>query len=73
MKLRLLLLLLMVPSMVSLWGQTSVEGRVFDGGSGQALPFVNVSFGGTNIGTMTDVDGRYALDAGKDKVTRVVV
>lgn len=63
----------MVPSTVSLWGQTSVEGRVFDGGSGQALPFVNVSFGGTNIGTMTDVDGRYALDAGEDKVTRVVV
>ncbi|MAV52075.1 MAG: hypothetical protein CL829_04880, partial [Crocinitomicaceae bacterium] len=73
MKLRLILLLLMVPSMVSLWGQTSVEGRVFDGGSGQALPFVNVSFGGTNIGTMTDVDGRYSLDAVENRVTRVVV
>ena len=50
--------------------QTSVTGRVFDGATGQALPFVNVSFNGTAIGTMTNVDGTYALDAGDVRVTR---
>ncbi len=58
------------------WGvvaaQTSISGRVFDGESGVALPFVNVSFAGTNRGTMTDLEGRYALDAGDERVTRAV-
>ena len=52
------------------YAQTSVTGRVFDGATGQALPFVNVSFNGTAIGTMTHVDGTYALDAGDFRVTR---
>ena len=53
--------------------QTSVSGRVFDGESGEALPFVNVSFAGSNLGTMTDLDGMYALDAGEERVTRMVI
>ena len=35
----------------STWGQTAVSGRVFDGESGLPLPFVNVSFAGSNLGT----------------------
>ena len=61
-----------------LWGlglcataQTSVSGRVFDGKTGAPLPFVNVAFTGTAIGTMTDVQGMYTLDAGTTRVTRI--
>ncbi len=50
--------------------QTSVSGRVFDGETGEALPFVNVSFVGTSIGTMTDAEGLYVLDSGGARVTR---
>ena len=64
--------------MLGLWvgiatAQTSVRGRVFDGETGEALPFVNVSFAGSSLGTMTDVDGSYSLSAGVERVTRVVV
>ena len=52
-------------------GQTSVTGRVFDGTTGEALPFVNVSFPGTSIGTMTDVEGLYSLEAVDLRVTRI--
>ena len=50
--------------------QTAVSGRVFDGATGMPLPFVNVSFAGTSIGTMTDGEGMYALEAGGQRVTR---
>ena len=56
-----------------MWGQTAVSGRVFDGESGLPLPFVNVSFAGSNLGTMTDVEGLYSLDAGAERVTKLVV
>ena len=56
-----------------MWGQTAVSGRVFDGESGQPLPFVNVSFAGSNLGTMTDVEGLYRLEAGVERVTKLVI
>ena len=56
-----------------MWGQTAVSGRVFDGESGLPLPFVNVSFAGSNLGTMTDVEGLYSLEAGAERVTKLVV
>ena len=64
-----LALLLTLP----MWGQTAVSGRVFDGESGLPLPFVNVSFAGSNLGTMTDVEGLYSLEAGGGRVTKLVV
>ena len=41
---------------------TSVSGRVFDGSSGKALPYVNISFQGTPVGTMTNVKGEYSIE-----------
>ena len=64
-----LALLLALP----MWGQTAVSGRVLDSESGLPLPFVNVSFAGSNLGTMTDVEGLYSLEAGADRVTKLVV
>ena len=55
------------------WSQTTiVSGRVFDGETGQALPYVNVTFAGTTIGTMTNIKGVYQLESEK-KVNRIVV
>ena len=45
----------------SLAQTTTVTGRVFDGKTGEVMPFVNVSFIGTSNGTMTDIDGQYRL------------
>jgi len=51
---------------------TIVSGRVFDGETGKALPYVNVSFSGTSIGTMTNVMGEYELSSER-KVSRVFI
>ena len=52
--------------------KTVVSGRVFDGETGKALPYVNVSFSGTSIGTMTNSLGEYRL-VSERKVSRVFI
>ena len=39
---------------------TKIKGKVVDE-QGQALPFVNVKFINSNVGTTTDFDGKYIL------------
>ena len=51
---------------------TSVHGRVFDGETGEPLPFVSVSFAKEQIGTTTDLDGMYELSTDK-KVSRIQI
>lgn len=47
----------------SAFGQkTHVEGIVYDGVSGEPMPFVKVVFLDTKIGTYTDTSGHYVLD-----------
>ena len=41
--------------------ETVVLGKVIDANSGDAIPFVNVVFKGTSIGTTTDFDGNFLL------------
>ena len=41
--------------------QTIISGRVTDAQSGDPIPFVNVVFIGTSIGTTTDFDGNYKI------------
>ncbi|MCG3165937.1 MAG: hypothetical protein POELPBGB_01712 [Bacteroidia bacterium] len=41
---------------------TKIEGTVKDFETGQPLPFVNISFKTTTIGTVTDIDGMYTLE-----------
>jgi len=55
-----LLFLLSIGSSV-LAQETIVQGKVTDAASGDPLPFVNVFFKGTSIGTTTDFDGNYLL------------
>ncbi len=40
---------------------TIIYGRVTDVLTGEAVPFANIAFRGTAIGTNTDMDGRYSL------------
>lgn len=41
---------------------TKIRGRVIDSETKQALPFVNIAYKGTTIGTTTDFDGQYFLE-----------
>jgi hypothetical protein len=41
---------------------TKVSGTVKDFETGETMPFVNVSFKGATIGTITDIDGKYSIE-----------
>lgn len=41
---------------------TGIKGVVTDADTKELLPFVNVAFVGTSVGTTTDLDGSYSLD-----------
>ncbi|MCS6968212.1 MAG: DUF5686 family protein [Cytophagales bacterium] len=57
-----LLLGLLVVGFFSAYGQiTRLSGRVTDGETGDPMPFVNIFFKGTTIGTTTDFEGNYLL------------
>lgn len=43
------------------WAQTTVTGKVTDANSGDPIPFANVLFKGTSVGTTTDFDGNYTI------------
>ena len=43
--------------------QTRVSGVVTDAQTGEPLPYVSVIFPGTQIGTMTDPEGRFSIEA----------
>jgi hypothetical protein len=52
--------------------QTIVKGKVSDANSGDPIPFANVIFKGTTIGTTTDFDGNFSIKT-TDPVDSVVV
>lgn len=41
---------------------TKVSGVVKDFETGERLPFVNITFKGTTIGTISDIDGKYSIE-----------
>ncbi|WP_194777487.1 carboxypeptidase-like regulatory domain-containing protein [Pararhodonellum marinum] len=44
-----------------------VEGFVYESGSGDPLPGVNINIKGTNYGTVTDLNGFYSIKVPEDK------
>lgn len=60
---RILTTLLIIFSFhLGLWAQqATLKGRVIDAVSNDPLPFVNVIVSGTNIGSITDLDGKFQL------------
>lgn len=58
-----LLILIFLVSITNIHSQnvTKVEGTVMDRTTKELLPFVNISFKGTAVGTSTDLDGYFEL------------
>ncbi len=63
--------LLCLFSTLSLQAQNTISGTVTDGENNETLPGVNVLVKGTTIGTITDVEGKYALSIPADAETLV--
>lgn len=59
---RILLLLLLVMPVIGFSQITKVKGVVVDAQTQEPLPFVNVFFQGTNIGTVTNMEGHYSIE-----------
>ncbi len=57
-----IMLVLLVCGSLDAWAQNSVTGKV-TATSGESLPGVNVLLKGSNIGTITDADGKYTINA----------
>ncbi len=66
-----LLLLLFIFFPVVLWAQETILGKITDGSSGEAIPFVNIIEKGTSNGTTSDIDGNYSIRVGGLPVTLV--
>lgn len=68
--------LLANPSSISYIGTTSPEptlsGVVYDE-AGEGLPGATIQIKGTNIGTISDIDGRFMLDMGTEKLPVTLV
>jgi TonB-linked SusC/RagA family outer membrane protein len=66
-KLRLIIVILLISPLASIAQSKTVQGTVTDG-NGESLPGVNVLIKGTNTGTITDLDGRYSINAASGDV-----
>ncbi|HXU26406.1 MAG TPA: carboxypeptidase-like regulatory domain-containing protein, partial [Bacteroidia bacterium] len=40
----------------------TLKGRIIDANTNQTLPFVGVLIKNTQVGTLTDIDGKFQLD-----------
>ncbi|MBR4524169.1 MAG: carboxypeptidase-like regulatory domain-containing protein [Bacteroidales bacterium] len=59
----ILTILLLCSLGFSALAQTRVYGVVTDASTGEPLPYVSVVFPGTRIGTMTDLEGKFSIEA----------
>ncbi len=57
----LVLLLLATPVLVQAQNTGKLSGRILDGSTGEPLPGANVLLLGTQLGTITDVEGNYFI------------
>ncbi len=55
-------LLLVLCSGMMLAQKTIVKGKVYDKETGEPLPFVNIAFKDSKIGTTSDIDGNYYIE-----------
>jgi hypothetical protein len=58
---KLSIILLYIFPVVLFAQETLVKGKITDANSGDPIPFVNIIFKGTTIGTTTDFDGNYTI------------
>lgn len=58
-----IILFLIVLISGNLFSQTTkIIGKIIDGKSKEALPFANITFKGTQVGTITNFDGNYKIE-----------
>jgi hypothetical protein len=56
------------------WGQTTIiKGKVTDAETKEAVPFANISLKGSNIGTVTDLDGKYLLQTDNKQYSEIQI
>ena len=63
-----LLLLILLLSMISAYGQRTITGSVMDAETNEPLPGASVLLKGTTTGTITDADGSFTIRAESDDV-----
>ncbi|MCG8579341.1 MAG: TonB-dependent receptor [Bacteroidales bacterium] len=71
MKKILSVVLLSIIALVTYAQELRVEGTVIDKATGESLPGVNVFIEGTQVGTVTNMDGYYTIDVSSGDVTLV--
>ena len=67
-----LLAVMLVPAFFISAQTTTVSGKIVDAISREPLPFVNIIFKGTTVGTTSDVEGHYAMST-TQKVDSVII
>jgi hypothetical protein len=55
-------------SLTNLLAQTKVSGKVVDN-TNQPIPYANVIFKGTNIGTVSNEDGKFYIESDQNYKT----
>lgn len=66
---KLFSIVFLLGTFVFTWGQEiNVKGKVSSADAGEGLPGVNVIIKGTSIGTITDMDGNYSINASSEDV-----
>ncbi|NQY10087.1 MAG: carboxypeptidase-like regulatory domain-containing protein [Flavobacteriales bacterium] len=58
---KLLLIVFLLVSSFAFGQETAVSGKITDSISGDGVPFANIQFRGTTVGTMSDINGYYSL------------
>ena len=62
-----ILFLLLLSIQMNAQMETIIAGRVTENGTNSGIPFVNIYFKGTLIGTVTDFDGNYYIKTSTPK------
>ena len=57
------ILLILLMSSTYIFGQNVISGVVIDNENNESLPGVSVFIKDTQIGTLTDIDGKYSIEA----------
>ncbi|MCF8241996.1 MAG: TonB-dependent receptor [Melioribacteraceae bacterium] len=55
------IVVILVPILLNAGTTGKLTGTVTDAATGEALPFVNITIEGTNLGAATDLDGNYVI------------
>ena len=60
-RLKLLILLLVLSSMLFAQDFITISGSIADDSTGQRLPYAQIAWPGSNVGTISNEDGRFTL------------